>query len=120
MARRITWRGLMRRWTSIRSPELVIGICFALFALAPSAAWSQCGTQAPANKFCGNDTGSTALAGYKAIPAGALAPIAGGTVLGNRGTSSAAPSALTNPVLGIPGTSTGEVGLAGLTSGTAV
>lgn len=89
-------------------------------SLVSTSVLAQCGTQAPANKFCGNDTGITALATWKSVPTGALSPIAGGTVLGNRGTGSAVPTPLTNPVLGIPGTSTGEVGLAGLTSGTAV
>jgi hypothetical protein len=96
---------------------IALGLFLSLATVTGASA--QCGTQAPANKFCGNDTGSQALAGWKTIPAGALSPIAGGTVLGNRGSAAAVPSALTNPVLGIPGTSTGEVGLAGLTSGTA-
>lgn len=98
--------------------NIIAGVLLNL--LMAGAAFAQCGTQAPANRFCGNDTGSPALATWKTVPTGALTPIAGGTVLGNRGTGSAAPSALTNPVLGIPGTSTGEVGLAGATSGTAV
>lgn len=97
---------------------LALGLFLSLAGITGAAA--QCGTQAPANKFCGNDTGSPALATWKTVPPGALTPIAGGTVLGNRGTSAAAPTPLTNPVLGIPGTSTGEVGLAGTISGTAV
>lgn len=55
-------------------------------------------------------TGSVALS--------KLANIAGGTVLGNTGTSSGVPAATTAPVLGIPGTSTGSLGLAGSTAGT--
>lgn len=94
-------------------------ILAALLTFFPGMAWSQCGTQAPANKFCGNDTGSQALATYKSIPAGALTPIAGGTVLGNPTGALAVPVATTAPVLGIPGTSTGQVGLAGSGSGTA-
>ncbi len=92
----------------------------ALLLLTVGGASAQCGTTAPANKFCGNDTGASALATWKSIPPSALSNIAGGTVFGNRGTTPAAPAALTNPVLGIPGTSTGEVGLAGSASGTAV
>lgn len=97
--------------------SLLIGA--VLWLGAAGAAFAQCGTTAPANRFCGNDTGAQALAQWKTIPPGALSPIAGGTVLGNRGTSAAVPSPLTNPILGIPGTSTGEIGLAGATSGTA-
>lgn len=97
---------------------IVLGIVLALASM--SSAFAQCGTTAPANKFCGNDTGSQALATWKSVPTGALSAIGGGTVLGNRTGASAVPTAVTNPVLGIPGTSTGEVGLAGLTSGTAV
>lgn len=98
--------------------SIIAGIALAL--LTSGAALAQCGTQAPANKFCGNDTGSQALATWKSVPTGALSAISGGTVLGNRGAVAAVPSPLTNPVLGIPGASTGEVGLAGITSGTAV
>lgn len=97
--------------------SIVAGV--ALSILTAGAAFAQCGTTAPANRFCGNDTGSSALATWKTVPTGALTPIAGGTVLGNRGTTAAVPSPLTNPILGIPGTSTGELGLAGATSGTA-
>lgn len=87
---------------------------------ASSSAFAQCTGQAGANKFCGNATGSTALPTFTTIPAGSLTPIAGGTVLGNPSASSAVPSATTAPVLGIPGTSTGQVGFAGATSGTAI
>lgn len=88
--------------------------------LASSSAFAQCTGQAGANKFCGNATGSTALPTFTTIPAGSLTPIAGGTVLGNPSASSAVPSATTAPVLGIPGTSTGQLGFAGATSGTAI
>lgn len=44
--------------------------------------------------------------------------IGGGTVIGNTGTSNAVPGPTTAPVLGIPGTSTGQIGFAGATSGT--
>jgi len=97
---------------------LALGLFLTLASF--TGAFAQCGTTAPANKFCGNDTGSPALATYKTIPAGALTPIAGGTVLGNPTGALAVPIATTAPVLGIPGTSTGQIGLAGLTSGTAV
>jgi hypothetical protein len=71
-----------------------------LLALASSAiAQSGCGGQAGAGKFCGNNTGSTGLPGFVAVPAGSLAPIAGGTVLGNPTGGSAAPIATPNPVL---------------------
>jgi hypothetical protein len=43
---------------------------------------------------------------------------AGGTVFGNNTNSTAAPAFTTSPVLGIPGTSAGMLGFAGLTSGT--
>jgi len=97
---------------------LALGLFLALASV--TGAFAQCGTTAPANKFCGNDTGSPALATYKSIPAGALTPIAGGTVLGNPTGALAVPIATTAPVLGIPGTSTGQVGLAGTTGGTAI
>jgi len=102
----------------IKLRSVLLGLFLVLASF--TGAWAQCGTQAPANKFCGNDTGVTALANWKTIPAGALTPIAGGTVLGNPTGALAVPIATTAPVLGIPGTSTGQVGLAGLTSGTAV
>lgn len=57
---------------------------------ATSASFGQCGTQGPGGTICGNRTGG----------------------LGPNGP-------LTNPVLGIPGTSTGQIGLAGSSSGTA-
>lgn len=50
------------------------------------------------------------------IAIGDLANVAGGTVLGNNTTSSAAPSATISPVLGIPGTSTGTIALASSTA----
>lgn len=61
-----------------------------VFFGATSASFAQCGTQGPGGTICGNRTGSLGLNGP-----------------------------LTNPVLGIPGTSTGQIGLAGSTSGTA-
>lgn len=64
---------------------------------------------------CWNNTIGTLLADCPSLPA----TFAGGTVFGNPTGSSAAPVATTHPVLGIPGTSTGEIGLAGSTSGTA-
>lgn len=98
--------------------SLIAGL--ALLVLTAGSAFAQCGTTAPANKFCGNDTGAQGLATWRSVPTGALSSIPGGTVLGNRGSGSAAPAAVTNPVLGIPGTSTGEIDFAGSTSGAAV
>lgn len=43
--------------------------------------------------------------------------IGGGTVLGNNGTTGNIPNAVSTPVLGLPGVSTGSVGLAGSVSG---
>lgn len=98
----------------------LILIGFVLWLGAAGAALAQCGTTAPANKFCGNDTGSSALAGWKSIPASALSAIGGGMVLANPTGASAVPVGTIAPVLGIPGTSQGQVGFAGATSGTAV
>jgi hypothetical protein len=97
---------------------IALGLVLTLASV--TGAMAQCGTTAPANKFCGNDTGSSALATYKSIPAGALSAIAGGTVLGNPTGALAVPSATAAPVLGIPGTSTGQIGLAGSAGGTAI
>ena len=91
-----------------------------LSLLLPSAALAQCGVTAPGNRVCGNATGSPALATWITVPAGALTPIPGGTVLGNPTGGSAVPIATTAPVLGIPGASTGQIGFAGATSGTAL
>lgn len=97
--------------------SLIAGL--ALAVLTSGAAQAQCGTTAPANKFCGNDTGASALATWKSIPATALSAIAGGTVLGNPTGVSAVPIATRSPVLGIPGSQAGLLGIAGVTSGTA-
>jgi len=90
-----------------------------IWAASSTVAMAQCGTSAPANKFCGGGP-SGGLAGWLTIPAGALTPIAGGTVLANPTAALAVPVATAAPVLGIPGTSTGQIGLAGATSGTAI
>lgn len=100
----------------LKMRSVLLGLLLAL--ASPLAAFAQCGTQAPANTFCGNATGSQALAGFRPFSSLPLPTIAGGTVVGNRTTSGAVGQALTNPILGIPGTSTGELGLAGATSGT--
>ena len=97
--------------------SLVTGIALAFVS---TAALAQCGTTAPGNRVCGNNTGSQGLAGWIQVPSGALAPVPGGTVLANPTGGSAVPVASTAPVLGIPGTSTGQLGLAGLTSGTVI
>lgn len=98
--------------------SLLAGLALAI--LAQTAAFAQCGTTAPGNRVCGNATGGQGLATWITVPATALTPIAGGTVLGNPTAGSAVPVATTAPVLGIPGTSTGQLGLAGATSGTAI
>ena len=95
---------------------ILIGLLLAL--ASPLSAFAQCSGNAPASTYCGNPTGSLALPGWKPISSMPFPDIAGGTVVGNRGTTVAAATALTNPVLGIPGTSTGEIGFAGATSGT--
>lgn len=97
--------------------SIALGLLLTL--AAPLAAFAQCSGQAPATTYCGNPTGSLALPGWKAFSSVPLPDIAGGTVIGNRGTVSAQAAAITNPILGIPGTSTGQIGFAGATSGTA-
>lgn len=94
----------------------VIGLLLTL--AAPLAAFAQCSGQAPSLTYCGNPTGALALPGWKPFSGLPFPSIAGGTVVGNRGTTSATATAITNPILGIPGTSTGQLGLAGATSGT--
>lgn len=88
--------------------------------LLPNVAYAQsgCGGQAPAGKFCGNSTGVTGLPGFVTVPAGSLTPIAGGTVLGNPAAITGVPIATSAPVLGVPGASSGQLGLAGATGGT--
>lgn len=99
--------------------NLIRSFVFGLLIVmaSPLAVYAQCSGQAPASTYCGNPTGALALPGWKPFSAIPFPNISGGTVVGNRGTSTAAASALTNPILGIPGTSTGEIGLAGITSG---
>lgn len=89
-----------------------------LLVLFPAAAQAQCTGQAPTKTYCGNDGLTTALPSFKTISSMPFPNVAGGTVVGNRTTSAAAATGLTNPILGIPGTSTGEIGFAGATSGT--
>lgn len=97
------------------------GVVVAMLALlgASPSAFAQCSGQALAGQFCGNPTGSTGLPKFAPVPAGSLAPIAGGTVLGNPTGSTAVPVATASPVLGIPGTSAGSLGFAGVHGGTA-
>lgn len=90
----------------------------SLLVLFPAAAQAQCTGQAPTKTYCGNDGLTTALPSFKTISSMPFPNVAGGTVVGNRTTSAAAATGLTNPILGIPGTSTGEIGFAGATSGT--
>ena len=101
---------------SLRS--IVLGLLIAL--ASPLAAFAQCSGQAPASTYCGNPTGALALPGWKPFSGIPFPIIAGGTVVGNNGTTPATASALTNPVLGIPGTVPGGLGIAGGTSGTAI
>lgn len=77
------------------------------------------------NVTVGLTNNSTTVAGQActlgsscAIAVGNLSNIGGGTVVGNSGSSSAAPAATTTPVLGVPGSSTGTLGFAGSVSGT--
>lgn len=95
-------------------------VAFALIA-SSLAANAQCSGQFPNNTVCGYSGGaSRGLPSPIVISPSVLDPIAGGTVIGNPTSSSAVPQATSAPVLGIPGTSTGEIGLAGSTSGTAI
>jgi len=93
----------------------IIALLLALTA-SPSAL-AQCSGQAPASTFCGNNGVTLGLPSWVSLSA-VLPNIGGGTIYGNRGTTTAAPSGITNPVLGIPGTSTGQIGFAGAVSGT--
>lgn len=123
---------------------LALGLFLALTGV--TGAFAQCGTQAPANSVCGNFTGGQALAGYKPVSSliapltPGTTPIVGGTshgiltnnagLLGNTvagvsgqafmGSTGAEPGWSSTPTLGIPGTTAGQLGLAGLTSGTAI
>ena len=92
-------------------------LTFAGPALAQS---SGCGGQFAAGQFCGNPGPGTGLPRPVLITPGVFQPIPGGTIIGNPTGASAVPVATTAPVLGIPGTSTGQVGLAGATSGTTI
>jgi len=103
----------------MRLSKLILALGAALALAAPAHAQSGCGGQFGAGKFCGNAGASTGLPGPVALTPGVLAPIAGGTVIGNPTGATAAPTATTAPVLGIPGTSTGQLGIAGIGSGTA-
>lgn len=102
--------------------RLIKGILAAvfLFVASPALAQSGCGGQFAAGQFCGNPGPGTGLPRPVLITPGVFQPIPGGTVIGNPTGASAVPVATTAPVLGIPGTSTGQVGLAGSTSGTAI
>lgn len=96
---------------------LVIGLL--LIVASTVGAFAQCSGSAPASTYCGNPTGALALPGWKPFSGIPFPNIAGGTVVGNRGTATGAAAALTNPVLGIPGTSSGQLGFAGSAGGTA-
>lgn len=98
--------------------KIALALAFGL-VLGAGEAQAQCSGQFPANTFCGNNTGSTALPGPKVLTPGSLQPIAGGTVIGNPTGATAVPVATAIPVLGIPGSVQGSVGFAGIISGTA-
>ena len=96
--------------------KAALAIAFLLWSIP---AFCQCSGQFANNTVCGNSSGSKNLPGPIAITPGVLYPIAGGTVLGNPTASTAVPQATNHPILGIPGTSLGQLGLAGSGSGTA-
>lgn len=77
--------------------SLLVGL--GLTVLTSGAALAQCGTTAPAGRFCGNGTGSSGLATWTLITPGTITPIAPGTVLGNPTNASAVPQATNAPVL---------------------
>lgn len=88
----------------------------AAFAFGASAQ-SGCTGQFANNTFCGRTSGTTGLPGPVTITPGTLGNIAGGTVIGNPTSSTAAPQATSDPVLGISGSDQGTLGFAGVTSG---
>lgn len=88
----------------------------AAFAFGASAQ-SGCTGQFANNTFCGRTAGTTGLPGPVTITPGTLGNIAGGTVIGNPTSSTAAPQATSDPVLGIAGSDQGTLGFAGVTSG---
>lgn len=88
----------------------------AAFAFGASAQ-SGCTGQFANNTFCGRTSGTTGLPGPVTITPGTLGNIAGGTVIGNPTSSTAAPQATSDPVLGIAGSDQGTLGFAGVTSG---
>lgn len=71
-------------------PILIRAVLVLGVLLGASSAFAQCGPSIPGGTLCGNRTGAQGLNGP-----------------------------LTNPILGIPGTSTGQMGFAGSGSGTA-
>lgn len=90
----------------------------AVLLASPAMAQSGCGGQFGAGKFCGNPNSTTGLPGPVALTPDVLAPIAGGTVIGNPTGATADPTATNSPILGIPGSAAGQIGFAGVTSGT--
>jgi hypothetical protein len=77
-------------------------------------AFAQCTGSFPANTFCGSLTGG--IPGPRAVPAGAIS-MAGGTVLGNVGTTTGPGADTRAPVFGLNGTAAGTLTLRGSTSG---
>lgn len=97
--------------------SLIVAALLALGLATP--AYSQCAGQFPNNTFCGYTGGSPkGLPVPVVITPGTLDPIAGGTVIGNPTGVSAIPQATATPVLGVPGSTLGQIGFAGSASGT--
>lgn len=98
--------------------SLIVAALLAL-GLATPAYSQSCSGQFPNNTFCGYTGGAAkGLPVPTTVPTGSLTPIAGGTVLGNPTAATAVPQATSAPVLGIPGSVLGQIGVAGSTSGT--
>jgi hypothetical protein len=100
----------------------IVGCLSGLGAVSANAAGGVCGSvtalgSATANNFV-TTLGNNCTFSIAQPSISNLANIAGGTVVGNTGTTSATPTATTAPVLGIPGTSAGTVGLADSAGGT--
>lgn len=94
----------------------IVVLLGSLFLAEP--AFAGCSGQFQANQFCGTGASPGIPGPVNATAAIIQAP--GGTLIGNNTTNPAlaAASALTNPVLGIPGTSVGSIAFGNLTSGT--
>ena len=98
--------------------NIAFGLLLAL--VGATGAQAQCGSgQFRTGQFCGYvGANPLGLPGPVLITPSVFQPIAGGTVIGNPTGASAVPVATAVPVLGIPGSVQGSLGLAGATSGT--